>query len=112
MTASPALSALPVGGIVPVNLTVEFTRVVPMSGSLTVGGQQLWLGPGRTGGTVTFWADTTVVHLLVKGVRLKTVPSRLTTTHLQRLLDDGGRPAGPTPIGAGDTRPGMAVEID
>jgi hypothetical protein len=91
---------------------VEFTRVVPLSGNLTVAGQQFWLGPDRAGGTVAFWADTTVVHLLVNGVRLKSVPSRLTTTHLRRLLDDGGRPAGPPPLRTGDTQPGMAVEVD
>lgn len=102
----------PPDGVDPIDLAVEFTRVVPSSGNLTVGGQQFWLGPDRAGGRVTFWADTTVVHLLVNGVRLKTVPSRLTTTHLRRLLDDGGRPAGPPPVEAGITRPSMAVEVD
>lgn len=96
----------------PIDLAVEFTRVVPSSGNLTVGGQQFWLGPDRAGGRVTFWAETTVVHLLVNGVRLKTVPSRLTTTQLRRLLGDGGRPAGPPPLRTDDTRPGMAVEVD
>jgi len=102
----------PPGGADSIGLAVEFTRVVPSSGNLTVGGQQFWLGPDRAGGRVIFWADTTVVHLLVNGVRLKTVPSRLTTTHLRRLLDDGGRRAGPPPVGTGNTRPGMAVEVD
>jgi hypothetical protein len=109
----PAVSAAPVlpdTGVEPVDLAVEFTRVVPSSGNLTVSGQQFWLGPDRAGGTVTFWADTTVVHLLVNGVRLKTVPSRLTTTHLRRLLDDGGRPAGPPPLRTGE--PGTAIEVD
>ena len=76
---------------------VEVSRVVPASGNLTVCGQQFWLGPDRAGTPVTLWADSTVVHLIVNGVRLKTVPSRLTAAHLHWLLTDGGRPAGPPP---------------
>jgi transposase InsO family protein len=93
-------------GVEPLDLAVEFVRVVPSSGNLTVGGQQFWLGPDRAGGTVTFWADISVVHLLVNGVRLKSVPSRLTITHLRRLLNEGGCPAGAPdrqhPAGYGD----------
>jgi hypothetical protein len=85
---------------------------VPGSGNLTVAGQQFWLGPDRAGQPITLWADTTVVHLLVNDVRLKTVPSRLTTAQLRQLLADGGRPAGPPPIGTGDARPGTAIEVD
>ena len=76
---------------------VEFTRVVPVSGNMTVCGQQFWLGPDRAGSSIAIWADTTVVHLLANGVRLKTVPSRLTVAHLQRLMAEGARPAGPPP---------------
>ncbi|WP_084557337.1 IS481 family transposase [Couchioplanes caeruleus] len=112
VTLPPAAPVLGVDGVNPVDLAVEFTRLVPSSGNLTVCGQQFWLGPDRAGGTVTFWADTTIVHLLVNGVRLKTVPSRLTTTHLRRLLDDDGRPAGPPPIRTGNTQPGTAIEVD
>jgi transposase InsO family protein len=114
----PAEPALPVSlvasanGDEPVNLAVEFTRVVPASGNLCVCGQQFWLGLDRAGATVTLWADTTVVHLLTNGVRLKTVPSRLTVAHLQWLLADGGRPAGPPPIPTGDPQPGTAIEVD
>jgi hypothetical protein len=120
---APAPAAVPVTGtatppsrmpstnrVDPVDLAVEFTRLVPLSGNLTVCGQQFWLGPDRAGATVTFWADTTVVHLLTNGVRLKTVPSRLTVAHLQRLLDEGGRAAGPPPIPVG--APGDPVEVD
>jgi hypothetical protein len=57
----------------PVDLAVGSARVVPLSGNLTVCGQQFWLGPDLAGATVTFWADTTVAHLLTNGVRLKTV---------------------------------------
>jgi hypothetical protein len=101
---------LSANGVDPVDLAVEFTRVVPLSGNLCVCGQQFWLGPDRAGATVAFWADTTVVHLLVNGVRLKTVPSRLTIAHLHRLLADGARPAGPRPIASG--QPGDPIEVD
>jgi hypothetical protein len=53
-----------------------------------------------------------VVHLLVNAVRLKTVPSRLTTAQLRQLLADGGRPAGPPPLPTGDAGPGAAIEVD
>ncbi|WP_088988724.1 hypothetical protein [Micromonospora chokoriensis] len=56
---------------------MEVTRLVPAWGNLTVCGQQFWQPqPSRT--EVTLWADTTVVHLPLDGVRLKPVPSRLT----------------------------------
>jgi transposase InsO family protein len=106
----PLPSVLSANGVDLVDLAVEFSRVVPLSGNLTVCGQQFWLGPDRAGAVVSFWADTTVVHLLTNGVRLKTVPSRLTIAHLHRLLDEGGRPAGPPPITTG--QPGDAIEVD
>ena len=91
----PAALVVSSNGVDPVDLAVEFTRVVPVSGNMTVCGQQFWLGPDRAGSSIAFWADPTVVHLLANGVRLKTVPSRLTVAHLQRLLAEGARPAGP-----------------
>ena len=96
-TGPVAQLVLSANGVDPVDLAVEFTREVPASGNLCVCQQQFWLGPERAGTTVTFWADTTVVHLLANGARLKTVPSRLTVAHLYRLLTEGGRPAGPVP---------------
>ena len=90
----PAPLVASTNGVDPVNLAVEFTRVVPASGNLCVCGQQFWLGPDRAGTTIAFWADTTVVHLLTNGVRLKTVPSRLTVAQLQHLLAEGGHPPG------------------
>ncbi|MEJ3745496.1 integrase core domain-containing protein [Actinomycetes bacterium KLBMP 9797] len=96
----------------PVTLAVEVSRTVPGSGNLTVGGQQFWLGPNRAGTTITLWADTTVVHLLVSDVRLKTVPSGLTTTQLRQLLADDGRPAGLPPVPTGDFQLGAAIEVD
>jgi transposase InsO family protein len=89
---------------------VEFDRVVPPSGNLQVAGKQFWLGPARSGVTVTFWADPDVIHLLVAGARLKTVRSHLSTADLAGLLRQGGRPAGPAPLPI--VRPGQAVEVD
>jgi hypothetical protein len=43
-------------------------------------------------------------------VRLKTVPSRLTVAHLQRLLAEDGQPSGPPPIATG--QPGDPIEVD
>ncbi|MER6590889.1 IS481 family transposase [Micromonospora purpureochromogenes] len=109
-TTSPLVMAA--NGVEPVNLAVEITRTVPASGNLAVCGQQFWLGPARAGVAISLWADTSVIHLLLDGVRLKTVPSRLTTAHLRQLLADGGRPAGPPPVTAGQLKPGAPVEVD
>jgi hypothetical protein len=109
MIAPPVLSSTDADRV---NLAGEFTRVVPVSGNMAVCGPQFWLGPDRAGTTIRFWADATVVHLLVNGVRLKTVPSRLTTAHLNQFLVDGGRTAGPPPIPSSNTRPVQAIEVD
>jgi hypothetical protein len=93
-------------------VAVEVIRTVPASGNLAVCGQQFWLGLTHVGREITLWADTTVVHLLLDGSRLKTVPSRLTQHHLRQLLTDGGRPAGPPPISTGPVKPGGPVEVD
>jgi transposase InsO family protein len=88
---------------------VEFERVVPASGNLQVAGKQLWLGPARSGLTVTFWADTSVIHLLIAGTRIKSVRSHLSVADLGRLAARGGRAAGPAPLPAGDA---AAFEVD
>jgi hypothetical protein len=85
---------------------------VPASGNLGVGGQQFWLGPTHAGTTVGLWADATVVHLLRDGIRLKTVPSRLTIAHLRQLLADGAQPAGPPPLTTTAAQPGHPIEVD
>ncbi|WP_075023813.1 IS481 family transposase [Actinomadura madurae] len=102
---------LSANGIDPVNLAVEFTRVIPASGNLTVCGQQFWLGPHRAGLTLTLRADTGTVELLTAGTRIKKVPSRLTTGHLRQLLAGGGSRIDPlaTPTRPG---PGEAIEVD
>ncbi len=78
---------------------IEIERVVPPSGNMTVRPQQFWLGTSRAGQQVTFWIDTTTVHLSIAGWRIKTVPSRLTAVDLGRLRRAGARPAGPPPAG-------------
>jgi transposase InsO family protein len=90
---------------------VEFDRVVPPSGNLSVEGKQFWLGPARAGITVTFWADHDVIHLLAGGARLKSVRSHLTSNDLDRLATTGARPAGPPPLPAPESD-GAAVEVD
>jgi transposase InsO family protein len=102
----PAAVALP-----PVGLAVEVVRQVPASGNLSLCGQQFWLGTAYAGQEVILWADTTIVHLTRDGVRLKSVPSRFTPAHLQRLLAEGGHPAGPPPIPKAAAK-GDAVEVD
>src|SRR5262249_61283434 len=60
----PAALVVSSNGVDPVDLAVEFTRVMPVFGNMTVCGQQFWLGPDRGGRSIGFWAGTTVVHLL------------------------------------------------
>ena len=48
---------------------------------------------------MSFWIDTTTVHLSIGGWRIKTVPSRLSCVGLARLRNAGARPAGPPPAG-------------
>ncbi|WP_107061941.1 IS481 family transposase [Streptomyces cellulosae] len=95
--------------LVPAVVPVEFERVVPASGNLQVAGKQFWLGPARSGLMVTFWADTSVIHLLIAGTRIKTVRSHLSVSDLAVLAARGGRAAGPAPLPAGDA---AAFEVD
>ena len=88
---------------------VEVDRVVPPSGNLWIGGQQVWLGPALSGRQITIWADATSLHVLLDGARIKTLPSRLGVTELARLAANGARPAGPSPLPAGD---GAVIEVD
>jgi transposase InsO family protein len=88
---------------------VEVDRVVPASGNLWIGGQQVWLGPALSGRQVTLWADAVSLHVLLDGIRIKTLPSRLGVTELARLAASGARPAGPSPLPAGD---GAVIEVD
>jgi hypothetical protein len=90
-------------------IAVEADRLVPPSGNLWIGGQQIWLGPALAGRIITIWADETVLHVMLDGTRLKTLPSRLGVIELARLAADGARPAGPSPLPAGA---GTAVEVE
>jgi transposase InsO family protein len=89
---------------------VEFERVVPASGNMQVARRQFWLGPDRAGMTVTFWASTEVIHLLIAGARVKTVRSHLSAADLTALATQGSRPAGPPPLPPAE--PGAAIEVD
>ena len=88
---------------------VEVDRVVPPSGNLWIGGQQVWLGPALSGRQITLWADAVSLHVLLDGARIKTLPSRLGVTELARLAAHGARPAGPSPLPTGD---GAVTEVD
>jgi hypothetical protein len=88
---------------------VEVDRVIPPSGNLWIGGQQIWLGPALSGRQVTLWADAISLHVLLDGTRIKTVPSRLGATELARLAAGGARPAGPSPLPTGNA---AVIEVD
>jgi hypothetical protein len=92
---------------------VEVDRVVPPSGNLMVGRQQIWLGPARAGLHVTVWVDTDRLHVLgLDGGRIKSTASRLSQRDLARLRAEGGRPARPSPLPP--VRPELppAMEVD
>jgi hypothetical protein len=91
---------------------VQLVRTVPASGNLTVAQQQIWLGPALAGSPVTIWVDTDRLHVLtIDGARIKSSASRLSQRDLARLLSDGGRPAGPSPLPAVEPHT-AAVEAD
>ena len=83
--------------------------MVPASGNVQLGGQQVWLGPALSGRQITLWVDVVSLHVLLDGARIKTLPSRLGATELSRLAAGGARPAGPSPLPAGD---GAVIEVD
>jgi transposase InsO family protein len=88
---------------------LEVDRIVPPSGNLWIGGQQVWLGPALAGRTITLWIDETILHVLLEGTRLKTLPSRLGPAELARLAAYGARPAGPSPL---PSATGSAIEVE
>jgi transposase InsO family protein len=113
---TPAQMAAPVVSPAdPLNYdAVEVDREVPPSGNLRVCNQQFWLGPQRAGSKLTLWINTQVVHLVIDGRRLKSLPSRLNANDLEKLRADGARPAGPPPTALPMTPagPGVPVEVD
>ena len=103
-TSQPAVEGW-VGG------PVEFDRVVPPSGNMQLAGKQFWLGPSRAGQVVRFWASVDLIHLLIGGVKIKTVRSHLTPVNdLARLVVQGAANAGPSPLPP--IEHGAAVEVD
>jgi transposase InsO family protein len=94
----------------PYPVAVEVDRIIPASGNLWIGGQQIWFGPALVGRKITIWVDETSLHVLLDGARLKTLPSRLGITELARLAANGARPAGPSPLPP--VGGGTAVEVE
>jgi hypothetical protein len=76
---------------------------------LQISGQQVWPGPALSGRQVTLWIDAVSLHVLLDGARIKTLPSRLGAADLARLAASGARPAGPSPLPAGE---GAVIEVD
>jgi len=64
--------------------TRRWTESTSMNASVSAPGSSgvCSASPARAGMPVTFWLDATIAHLLVDGVRLKTLPSRLTIAQL------------------------------
>jgi hypothetical protein len=97
---------------------LQLERTVTPTGNITVGRQQIWIGLDHIGRTIGVWVDTTTIHLAydrVGGPHIKTVPSRLTTTHLTRLANAGAVPAGPPPVphtAARGAPTGAIIELD
>ena len=83
-------------------VAVEADRVVPPSGNLWIGGQQVWLGPALADRKVTIWVDETSLHVLLDGARIKTLPSRLGVAELARLAAAGARPRRAVPAAGRD----------
>jgi len=87
---------------------VEVDRVVPASGNLWIGGQQVWLGPALSRRQITLWADAISLHVLLDGARIKTLVDGTfiwTPSHDQRPCSFS------TALlhGCGRCRPGAAV---
>jgi transposase InsO family protein len=89
---------------------VEFDRVVPPSGNMIVCQRQFWMGTHRAGMTARIWAGCDLIHVLISGIRVKTVRSHLSVNDLARLIAQGAVPAGPSPLPP--VEDGDAVEVE
>ena len=89
---------------------VEFDRVVPPSGNMIVCQRQFWMGPARAGMVARIWADCDLIHVLIGGIRIKTVRSHLSVNDLARLTAQGAVPAGPAPLPP--IEEGDAIEVE
>jgi transposase InsO family protein len=105
-------------GYIPLSGGHEIDLRIPPSGVVDlVGAQQVWIGKGFAGRTVTLWADLTTVHAVVDGEVVTTAVSRLTTADLDRLTMRGARTGQPAPaLPAVDPNPStgavVAIEVD
>ncbi|MCA5894313.1 IS481 family transposase [Isoptericola sp. NEAU-Y5] len=91
---------------------VELDKVAPASGNMTVGRQQVWLGPERSGQVVRVWADCDWLHLSIGAQRIKTLRSRLTVNDLDVLAARGAWPAGDPPAAARARAREGVVEVE
>lgn len=89
---------------------VEFNRVVPPSGNMEVTGRQFWIGSQRAGMVARIWADCDLIHVLISGIRIKTVRSHLSVADLVTLIAQGAVPAGSSPLPP--VEGGEAVEVE
>ncbi|WP_326564242.1 IS481 family transposase [Micromonospora peucetia] len=89
---------------------VEFDRVVPASGNLMVCQRQFWMGTHRAGMVARIWADCDLIHVLIAGIRVKTIRSHLSVNDLAALTRQGAVPAGPSPLPP--IEDGDAVEVE
>jgi hypothetical protein len=55
--------------------------------------RQFWMGPHRAGMVARIWADCDLIHVLIAGIRIKTVRSHLSVSDLARLIAQGGMSA-------------------
>jgi hypothetical protein len=72
--------------------------------------RQFWMGPQRAGMVARIWADCDLIHVLIGGIRIKTVRSHLSVNDLARLNAQGAVPAGPSPLPP--VEGGDAVEVE
>jgi len=72
--------------------------------------RQFWMGPHRAGMVARIWADCDLIHVLISGIRIKTVRSHLSVADLARLIAQGAVPAGLSPLPP--VQDGDAVEVE
>ncbi|MEU8337868.1 hypothetical protein [Micromonospora tulbaghiae] len=89
---------------------MEFDRVVPASGNLMVCQRQFWMGTHRAGMVARIWADCDLIHVLIAGIRIKTVRSHLSVNDLATLTRQGAVPAGTAPLPP--VEDGDAIEVE
>jgi transposase InsO family protein len=70
-------------------VTIEIDTTVPASGNLQVKGQQVWLGPDRAATPITLRISTAYLRVLLAGVVIKTVGSKLSASDLHALAHTG-----------------------